>query len=1431
MKKSNLKLKRILSTSLAFLIAAGTFAGVKLPQASAAAENAGAENNSAYYDFQEDKGYLDIGVSYNQGDTTVKIAEDGENRYLEVNAPKGDKMMINFPFVLENDSLYLVRYKIKDSDKVTNLQASSGIYIGAATGKQPDEDGKTAQIKIGDFLSEKLYQFENIRSNTWLEKATVISTGERVTDELKYLSFVLQAADVYKTVCLDDVSIEKISADSAYYSFENSKEYLDLGAKWNQNDATVEIAEETGNKYLRAYVPYGDKIMINFPFLLENNTTYSLTYRIKDENSTTVLSGNSGICAGQSTGKGNSNPLATMGDKQSAIIYKFESGINSTEWKEYNTVFTTGESVVTDTQKYLSIALRVNNTGSVYKYVDIDDISISKISYGDVSVDYENGTRTPVTSGSHLSVVNCPTDDNADNHALKLDLTGSYYTPNDIFVLPAKLKAGNKYVLSFDYMTDIDNDNGVESLSGVSVIGASADGSTIENADRYSYLLTDDSFDMDYKWNQRIYKNDGWKNRKITFTAKDSDDGKYLAIRVVNNDAAKNSGIYFDNFALYTPITLTFDYKLDGKTETVTSSSGKSVTAPVAARMGYDFLGWYDDNGFVANGGDVITCPSSNVTYTAKWSDKLTKYSTGFENAEEKLLYTTNTPEVAADPDDEGNKVLQLSNNGGNKYNITLPVELEAGKTYTVKFRIKAKPVKGGNNVQLTKTNEIGEGANKEYNYTNGSYISYAEMNGNYIAPLAYIMSDVFDINNNKVIDQKTDIWGQTKAYTYWTERTYEFTATEKMTGKFAALQIKFYFDDTKYAGEMIYLDDVSIRENPVATFISSNEATAETISTEPGKTIKPTIPTKTGYSFTGWYTPDGTYAGFDALLMPETDTTYVAGWKYIAAVGNVDCSEDGAINSLDIAELKKMLLGISETNAAVADCNGDGNVDILDLVRLKKYVANPSGTVLGKTVGEISGYTLAFEDEFDGKTLSPIWETRSAQSSISDIYYSNDKEHIFLENGTVVLRSTKKDGKYYLTSGIRTDNTLNFKHGYAEIRAKMPYYGQREWPAFWMLSSCAKLAKQAGDSGTWDIEIDAFESISKSDSFIAQLHKYNTEDGTSVKNLISSNVNTAKVTDTDAFHTYGVQWTDSELKFYLDGACFCTYTFDAENKEIFNRYVNVIINTSFLSDSYIAANNSDESYKALTEIFDTKGYFDMVIDYVRIYQKPGEGGMVKKAENKYIALTFDDAPTVQKSFSEYVDLFKQYDGKATFFVVGKAFEGKDQAALADSIKYAVDNGFEFGNHSYSHEKFYDNETDTQLKNEAEIKEEIESTDAVMKNISGYDMNLVRLPQLAYNNAILSQLKGMGKPSISDAYDSKDWKTELTAETIIENFKNNPPAAGDIVLCHMGNKSYAVMQEVLQYLYDDGYRFVTVSELFGINGVEMPLGKMITSVK
>lgn len=118
-----------------------------------------------------------------------------------------------------------------------------------------------------------------------------------------------------------------------------------------------------------------------------------------------------------------------------------------------------------------------------------------------------------------------------------------------------------------------------------------------------------------------------------------------------------------------------------------------------------------------------------------------------------------------------------------------------------------------------------------------------------------------------------------------------------------------------------------------------------------------------------------------------------------------------------------------------------------------------------------------------------------------------------------------------------------------------------------------------------------------------------------------------------------------------------------------------------------------------------------------------------------------------------------------------------------------------------------------------------------MKSKVGLDVNIVRLPQLQYDNTVLSTLKKLNMPSISDNYDSRDWAGDTESESLIEKFRENPPEDGSIILCHMGKKSMGAIQTVLKELSNKGYEFVTVSELFEKNGKEMTLGEMITSVK
>lgn len=61
------------------------------------------------------------------------------------------------------------------------------------------------------------------------------------------------------------------------------------------------------------------------------------------------------------------------------------------------------------------------------------------------------------------------------------------------------------------------------------------------------------------------------------------------------------------------------------------------------------------------------------------------------------------------------------------------------------------------------------------------------------------------------------------------------------------------------------------------------------------------------------------------------------------------------------------------------------------------------------------------------------------------------------------------------------------------------------------------------------------------------------------------------------------------------------------------------------------------------------------------------------------VYLTFDDGPSVHTN--EILDILKEYDVKATFFVLGKEGEGSRQA-----LKRIVEEGHSLGMHSYSHQ-------------------------------------------------------------------------------------------------------------------------------------------------
>jgi len=186
----------------------------------------------------------------------------------------------------------------------------------------------------------------------------------------------------------------------------------------------------------------------------------------------------------------------------------------------------------------------------------------------------------------------------------------------------------------------------------------------------------------------------------------------------------------------------------------------------------------------------------------------------------------------------------------------------------------------------------------------------------------------------------------------------------------------------------------------------------------------------------------------------------------------------------------------------------------------------------------------------------------------------------------------------------------------------------------------------------------------------------------------------------------------------------------------------------------------------------------------------------------KKIALTFDDGPSKQNT-REILAILKEYQIRATFFVIGE-----NAARDPDRIKSIYQAGHEIGNHSYTHSYF------TQISEE-NIRQEVQKTEAVLMEITGERPKLFRPPGGYYNEASCRILEEMGYQSVLWSLDTRDWSmpgADLVASKVEES-----AGAGDIILFHdLEDKRLPTpkaLRRIIPYLIENGYEFVSVSEI------------------
>ncbi|MFC5449392.1 polysaccharide deacetylase family protein [Paenibacillus aestuarii] len=191
--------------------------------------------------------------------------------------------------------------------------------------------------------------------------------------------------------------------------------------------------------------------------------------------------------------------------------------------------------------------------------------------------------------------------------------------------------------------------------------------------------------------------------------------------------------------------------------------------------------------------------------------------------------------------------------------------------------------------------------------------------------------------------------------------------------------------------------------------------------------------------------------------------------------------------------------------------------------------------------------------------------------------------------------------------------------------------------------------------------------------------------------------------------------------------------------------------------------------------------------------------------QSRHIALTFDDGPDPVHT-PIILDLLRQYDAKATFFVVGEQLERHPELA-----RRIVDEGHEIGNHSFYHPYL------TKLTS-SEIYKELIDTELLIRRITGKRTRLFRLPYLEKNPKVMQIVNELGYKPIMCSIDTYDYEA-VGFRDIVKSVMTSSKR-GEIVLFHDsgGDQSETVKAVglVLKKLRNQGYRCVSVSRLLDI---------------
>lgn len=195
------------------------------------------------------------------------------------------------------------------------------------------------------------------------------------------------------------------------------------------------------------------------------------------------------------------------------------------------------------------------------------------------------------------------------------------------------------------------------------------------------------------------------------------------------------------------------------------------------------------------------------------------------------------------------------------------------------------------------------------------------------------------------------------------------------------------------------------------------------------------------------------------------------------------------------------------------------------------------------------------------------------------------------------------------------------------------------------------------------------------------------------------------------------------------------------------------------------------------------------------------------KTNTNRIGLTFDIS-WGQENVLPVLEILEKEKVKATFFLSSPWAQSHPEL-----VKKIAASGHEIGSHGKRH-------VDLNTLSEQVLAEELNSSREVLENLTGQKITLLRPPNGAYDNKVISVAKSLNFRVIQWSVDSLDWKRpgpDKVVEYVIKGrSKNKGAAPGDIILFHASDSAPdtpKALPVVIRTLKSKGYELTPVGLL------------------